>query len=119
MTHNFAWLNEAARLLKCKLDVPIIFGGVHVTSCPDFVISKYEHIDYIIPGEADAALPLFCDYIEGKVPIENVPESGSTRHWINIFFRVNADTPGECLVNKINLGESDRIFLHKASNLTI
>jgi anaerobic magnesium-protoporphyrin IX monomethyl ester cyclase len=73
MTHNFSWLAEAARLLKAKLNVPIIFGGVHVTSCPDFVISKYEYIDYIIPGEADVALPLFCDYIEGKIPIESIP----------------------------------------------
>ena len=55
VTDNYHWALEIAKLVKKNTETPIVFGGIHVTSCPEEVISR-EFIDFIVVGEGEYAL---------------------------------------------------------------
>ncbi len=53
---NYPWGRERARRLKRMApELPIVFGGIHPTLCPDAVIGE-DAIDYVIVGEGEGAL---------------------------------------------------------------
>lgn len=54
-TDNYQWACEVARTIKKKMDVPIIFGGIHVTAVPERVI-KNDFVDMVCVGEGEFAL---------------------------------------------------------------
>lgn len=54
-TDNYQWACEVARAVKKELDVPVIFGGIHVTAVPERVI-KNDFVDMICVGEGEEAL---------------------------------------------------------------
>jgi radical SAM superfamily enzyme YgiQ (UPF0313 family) len=57
-------------------DLPVIFGGPHVSALDTETMLIYKEIDYILRGEADQSLPLLLSYIlngSNKNEIENVP----------------------------------------------
>lgn len=51
---------------------PIVWGGMHVTTTEDQVIS-HPLVDYAIRGEGERTFPMFLSALEGKLPFENVP----------------------------------------------
>ena len=55
MTDDYILSCELSLLIKKIRDIPIIFGGVHITSCPEEVINN-DFVDYIILGEGDEAI---------------------------------------------------------------
>jgi len=55
MTDDYSWACDLSKYIKKIKNIPIIFGGVHITSCPDEVI-KNDFVDYIILGEAEEAM---------------------------------------------------------------
>ncbi len=55
MTDDYLWASETSKIIKEKFDMLIIFGGIHVTSCPEEVINN-DSVDYIVIGEGDATL---------------------------------------------------------------
>jgi len=54
-TDNYQWACEVARLVRERIPVPIIFGGIHVTAVPERVI-KNAFVDMICVGEGEEAL---------------------------------------------------------------
>lgn len=54
-TDNYQWACEVARLVKKSLDVPVIFGGIHVTAVPERVI-RNEFVDMVCVGEGEEAV---------------------------------------------------------------
>ncbi len=52
---NYQWCLEIARLVKKRLDIPVIMGGIHPTSAPDECITD-ETIDIICLGEGEYPL---------------------------------------------------------------
>ena len=55
MTDDYLWACKTAEFIKKNKSIPIIFGGVHVTSCPEEVI-KNKFVDYIVLGEGEEAI---------------------------------------------------------------
>jgi len=55
MTDIYAWACDVAKFVRKITDASIVFGGIHVTSCPEEVISN-EFVDYIVIGEGEGAL---------------------------------------------------------------
>lgn len=55
LSDNYGWACELSKEIKKFEDIPIVFGGIHVTSLPDRVI-KEEAVDFIIIGEAEYSL---------------------------------------------------------------
>lgn len=53
-------LELSKEIKKINKNIPIIFGGIHPTSCPDIVI-KEKHVDIVCVGEAEEALVELLD----------------------------------------------------------
>ncbi len=51
-------------------DVPVVMGGPHVTECADEAL---EHCDFVIRGEAEAALPALIAALNGGQDLSSVP----------------------------------------------
>lgn len=62
-TDDYQWSLRIARQIKKALDVPVLFGGVHVTSVPHRVIVR-EEVDYICLGEGERALVALLDHLD-------------------------------------------------------
>lgn len=54
-TQDYQWSLSMARMIKQELDVPIIFGGIHPTLCPEQVINE-DCVDIVCVGEGEEAL---------------------------------------------------------------
>ncbi|MCK4325645.1 B12-binding domain-containing radical SAM protein [bacterium] len=73
-TESYQRALEMARALKSRLEVPIIFGGIHPTSIPEEVL-KNDCVDMVCLGEGEGAmLDLANSLDEGKenTDIENI-----------------------------------------------
>lgn len=55
LTNLFPFALNFARLLRRELSVPFVFGGIHATTLPEYVLSRPE-VDYVIRGEGEEAL---------------------------------------------------------------
>ena len=54
-TQDYRWNVEYARMIKARLKVPIIFGGIHCVLCAEEVI-KEDCIDIVCVGEGEQAI---------------------------------------------------------------
>lgn len=71
-TSTYLWAKELARIIKGKLNVPIVFGGIHTSLVPENVI-KNDFIDFIIIGEGEKAFLALAESLSGKRKLEDVP----------------------------------------------
>ena len=54
-SYNYLWACELSKYLKQISKAKIIFGGIHVTSCPEEVM-KNKDIDYVVLGEGEETI---------------------------------------------------------------
>jgi len=64
ITTNYPWGVQMARDIKEMMDVPILFGGMHVSSMPDKVV-HFPHADYFIVGEGERPMVELADALAG------------------------------------------------------
>lgn len=75
VSDDYGWACDIAACIKKKMDVPIIFGGVHPSSVPGKVL-KEDFVDYVCVGEGeDAVLEL----------VESLNSKGETKSIANIW----------------------------------
>ncbi|MDD5086260.1 MAG: radical SAM protein, partial [Candidatus Nanoarchaeia archaeon] len=91
-----------ARLIKSICKVPIIFGGIHVTSCPEEVI-KNDFVDYAVLGEGEQAV---VDLVENpkKTSIKNT--------WVKKNGKIIKNPLRNLLANLDELPFPDRMLYH-------
>jgi len=65
-TDNFSWALTVARQLKSNLDVPIIFGGIYASACPENVIDQ-DCVDMVCAGEGEYPLLEILNNMQQKV----------------------------------------------------
>lgn len=64
-TTTFTWgLDFAAKVKEC-MDIPTLFGGLHVTLTTDEVL-KHSQVDMAVYGEGEGAFPLAIKALAGK-----------------------------------------------------
>lgn len=63
LTNLFPFALEFARELKKRIDAPFVFGGIHPTALPEYVLRHHE-IDYVIRGEGEEALAELAETLE-------------------------------------------------------
>ncbi len=63
MTPTYRWALEMARRIKQRLDVPIIFGGMHPTTLPEQTL-RDDAVDMVCVGEGDEAIVELCDALQ-------------------------------------------------------
>jgi len=49
LTTNYEWACKLSRKVRDALGIPVVWGGIHVTSLPEEVL-KNEFVDYAIVG---------------------------------------------------------------------
>ena len=54
---------ELCRLIKSRLDVPIILGGPEVSYRAKNILENYSFVDYVLSGEGEESFPLLLDTI--------------------------------------------------------
>ncbi len=72
LTPTLQWALDMARRIKQRLDVPVIFGGMHPTVTPEETI-RYDCVDMICLGEGDHAIVELADAIEAGEPNTAIP----------------------------------------------
>jgi radical SAM superfamily enzyme YgiQ (UPF0313 family) len=76
---DYSWACEYSSEIKKIMNVPIVFGGIHVTSMPEEVLQN-KFVDYVVVGEGDFAV----------VDLMNNIESGNINYSIkNVWFKKN------------------------------
>lgn len=71
VSDNYAWACETAKEIKARVDVPIVFGGIHPTSVPERVI-KNDFVDFVVIGEGEHALLELADSVERGKPVHKI-----------------------------------------------
>lgn len=66
-TSNYHRAVEFATEVKERFNVPIIFGGPHVTIRPLEVLNN-EPVDYVVVGEGEVSVVELMDVLNGKLP---------------------------------------------------
>lgn len=66
------WVCERLRKKFCYSGI-ILFGGSDITYYKEKYLLNFDSIDYAIYQEGEYALPLFLEYVNGNIPIEEVP----------------------------------------------
>jgi len=70
VTDTYSWACRVSRLAKKLKNIPIIFGGIQATSCPEEVI-KNDFVNYMVLGEGEEAIVELVENPE-KLNIKNV-----------------------------------------------
>lgn len=63
LTGSYKWAIDRAKIVKSKLNVPVVFGGVHVFLNPIQTINE-EPVDIVCTGEGEIALLNLCNAID-------------------------------------------------------
>jgi len=61
----YGWACEVAQEVKKRINVPVIFGGIHPSSVPEIVIAE-DFVDYVCVGEGEEALLDLMSALERK-----------------------------------------------------
>ncbi len=70
VTEDYTWARRAARELKGRLGVPVVFGGVHVSAVPRRVMED-PFVDFAVVGEGEQAMLELVRCLEqGQEPAE-------------------------------------------------
>lgn len=80
LTPMYTWSLEIARRVKARLDVPVIFGGVHPSAVPEVCLEE-DAIDFVCVGEGDAALPALARALEGTRGASIRPDAPISNLW--------------------------------------
>ena len=72
VSDNYPWAVALADKIKRAMDVPIVFGGVHPTSVPEYVMQQ-PSVDYLVVGEGEEALVELVDNLKQPAACRNIP----------------------------------------------
>jgi len=72
MTHNYRWSITIAQKIKKVKDIPIIFGGIHPTSVPEFVLSN-ACVDMVAVGEGERSFLKLLENLREQKDATDVP----------------------------------------------
>jgi radical SAM superfamily enzyme YgiQ (UPF0313 family) len=87
---------QVARLVKRRLNVPVIMGGSHVSAVPESALAD-PSVDFVIRGEGEKPFVEFLSYLLGRRRIENVPNLGYKNNEGLCFNRIEDNYPIDIL----------------------
>jgi len=72
VSDNYPWALDLADKIKKVRDVPIVFGGIHPSSVPEYVIQQ-PSIDYLVIGEGEEALVELSNNLGDRDSCQKIP----------------------------------------------
>lgn len=106
MTSGYQWAVEMARRVKCAIDVPIVFGGVHVVAVPEVVIEE-DCVDAVCVGEGEVSLLTLVEQLPSFPDVE-VPGL-----WVKRDGAVVKSEPAEMVSDLDSLPFPDKELFHR------
>lgn len=76
ISDNYPWALDIAGGIKKRMKAKIVFGGIHPTSVPEYVL-KDGTADFIVAGEGEQAFADLLDCLEGGRDTRDIPNIGS------------------------------------------
>jgi len=61
-----------SRILKRKINVPIVIGGNHASALAEYILNQSNSIDIVIRGEGEEIMPKVVEWLENKKNIEDI-----------------------------------------------
>lgn len=87
---------QVARIVKRRLNVPVIMGGSHVSAVPESALAD-PSVDFVIRGEGEKPFVEFLNYLLGRQSIENVPNLGYKNNEGLCFNKIEDNYPVDIL----------------------
>ncbi len=75
ISDNYQWSLELAREIKKKHNIPIVFGGIHVSCVPEYVLME-EAVDYVIVGEGEWPMVELANALQQGKDASDIPNIG-------------------------------------------
>jgi anaerobic magnesium-protoporphyrin IX monomethyl ester cyclase len=75
LTVHYQYFLQVATEVKRRLDVPVIFGGIHASAVPEVCLEN-DCVDYVCVGEGEHAIVELCNALEnggGRPPSRPLP----------------------------------------------
>ena len=72
LTNVFTWSIDIARRVRQRKKIPTIFGGVHPSAVPEFVMN-YPEVDFVCEGEGEVPLAALADALEHGGDVTAIP----------------------------------------------
>jgi len=72
ISDTYGWALSTAEEIKKKINVPVIFGGVHPSSVPERVI-KEDPVDYVCVGEGEEAMLDLVEALKNGEDTSKIP----------------------------------------------
>lgn len=72
VSDNLIWAYNLAAEIKKYINIPIVFGGIHPTSVPEFVLEN-KNVDFVVMGEGEYALLDLVNNLEDEQPDYAMP----------------------------------------------
>ncbi|GAB6905322.1 putative Radical SAM protein [Desulfosarcina cetonica] len=114
MSETFNWSRDIAAKVKDRLNTPIIFGGIHATTCPEQVLEE-ECIDIVCIGEGEAAFVELANRFDRlhRINLQGIK---------NLFFKSNSEiirNPAGFILDDLDkLANPDKqLFIHEAPHM--
>jgi radical SAM superfamily enzyme YgiQ (UPF0313 family) len=106
MTSGYQWAIDMARRIKRACDVPIIFGGVHVSSVPEVVMSE-DAVDIVCVGEGERSFLSLIDQFE-SYPDVDIPGI-----WIKYDGEIRRSEPNQMITDLDSLPFPDKSLFYE------
>jgi len=111
-TDYYQYYLDIAGRIKCRKDIPIIFGGIHPTSIPEKVLEN-ESVDMVAVGEGENVITELADYLSGRD--DRIPDG----IWYKKGKKIIKNGVCEPVLNLDNLPFPDKkLFFDKAKYLS-
>lgn len=106
VTDDYPWVRQVAGELRRELNVPFVFGGVHVTATPRRIIDS-GLADYAIVGEGEGAL---LDLVQGLEDGTDLADVGNL--WFRRGDEVVANPPRPLIADLDSLPFPDKALFY-------
>lgn len=112
ISDNYSWATELAKEIKKKHKIPIIFGGIHASSVPEYVL-RQGVVDYVVVGEGEGPMLDLVDALEHNKDDTSIPNIGINR---NGTIKLNNVRPPIAQIDNLPFPDKD-LFFHEYDKL--
>jgi len=79
LSDEYRWACDTAAEVKKRMNVPIVFGGIHPTAVPEEVIER-DFVDFVVVGEGEYAMLELVEALENGEPVHNIKNVWSKKN---------------------------------------
>ena len=113
ISDNYKWTLEMAAEIKKRTGAVIVFGGVHPTSVPEYVL-RDKIADYLIIGEGEEAFADLAEALEKGEDPSAIPNIGGYKNGVPFL-----NAPRPLIANLDSLPLPDKELFHKECRLLV